>query len=415
MKTISFILAFLMIAMASLIIVSSSCKKEDSTSEETLKIGVLLGFSGVGSQNAVETKAALEICLEDIADYIDRNDLDIDVELLIEDTQSDTTLAKTKMQSLVDRGARLIIGPYTSTEALAIKSIADNGNVLLVSHSAVSTALAIPGDNFLRFAPSDQYQAEALNAMLESDSIKGIVAVVRNDLWSNSLMEAVDDVYTANGGNVISFIPFEPETTDFSAVVNDVKSALATGVAAYGADKTGLYFVSYGDGTELLNALSNGGLATQHKIYGASAYAQNATLTSDPVAAAFARDGEMQCPVFGFDESAANTYEPIQQRLENVIGTKASIYALAAYDILWTAFLTSITQNPDSEFDAFKSHFIEIANSRFGATGRTELDENGDRKHVFYDFWTVEEETTNTYKWVISAKYSTTSKMLIKR
>ena len=87
---------------------------------------------------------------------------------------------------------------------------------------------------------------------------------------------------------------------------------------------------------------------------------------------------------------------------------------MAAYDILWTAFLTSITQEAESEFAAFKAHFIETANTRFGATGRTELDDNGDRKHVFYDFWTIDENPANTFKWKISAKYSTTSKMLIK-
>lgn len=188
MKTSNIALTLLFFALASIVIGTSACKKETSKQAETLKIGALLGFSGIGSQNAVETKAALDICLHDTRDFISRNKLDIEVELLVEDTKSDTAQAKTKMQLLIEKGVRLIIGPYSSTEALVLKSLADTHNVLLVSHSAVATSLALPGDNFLRFAPSDTYQAEALNAMFQSDSIEGIVAVVRNDLWSNSLM-----------------------------------------------------------------------------------------------------------------------------------------------------------------------------------------------------------------------------------
>lgn len=414
MKTIRLFFAFFVISLISLVVLSSGCKKDDSDTTVTIKIGVLLGFSGVGSQNAVETKAALDICLLDIREYINKNSLDVEIELIYEDTKSDTTQAKAKVQSLIDKDVRFIIGPYTSSEAMAVKPIAGLNNILIVSHSAVSTSLAISGDNFLRFVPCDTYQAEALNTMLTYDSIEGIVAVVRNDLWSNSLIEATEDIYTSTGGSVISRISFEPGTADFSTVVNDVKTALATGTSLYGADKTGIYFISYADGTEFLQALGNGGLVTQHKIYGASAYAQNSTLTVNPVAAVFAKDAGLQCPVFGFDESAANIYEPIQNRIESVIGSKASIYALAAYDILWTAFLTSITQEAESEFASFKTHFIETANTRFGATGRTELDDNGDRKHVFYDFWTIDENPANTFKWKISAKYSTTSKMLVK-
>ncbi|GAB1419416.1 ABC transporter substrate-binding protein [Bacteroidales bacterium] len=415
MKTSNIALTLLFFALASIVIGTSACKKETSKQAETLKIGALLGFSGIGSQNAVETKAALDICLHDIRDFISRNKLDIEVELLVEDTKSDTAHAKTKMQLLIEKGVRLIIGPYSSTEALVLKPLADTHNVLLVSHSAVATSLALPGDNFLRFAPSDTYQAEALNAMFQSDSIEGIVAVVRNDLWSNSLMEAVRNVYTSEGGNVIATIAFEPGTTNFIPLVTDVKTALAAGASTVDANKIGIYFISYADGTDLLQALNNGSIATVYKLYGASAYAQNSSLPANTSAAAFALERNLQCPVFGFDEGAATIYQPIQKKLENVIGSKASIYALAAYDILWTAFLTSITQKAESEFATFKAHFIETASAHFGATGRSELDENGDRKHVFYDFWALEEQSPADYRWVITAKYSTTSHNLLKR
>ena len=189
-KSIKRFFLYVLIGATSLFIIS--CKQDDQVVSKKITVGVLLGFSGTGSQNAIETKAALDICLEDVNAYVQRNGLDATVELYYEDTKSDTTEAKIKAQTLIDKGVSVIIGPYTSSEAKAVKSIVDASKVLLVSHSAVSTALAIPSDNLLRFVPCDTYQAEAMNVMFLSDSIKAIIPVVRNDLWSNSLIEATN-------------------------------------------------------------------------------------------------------------------------------------------------------------------------------------------------------------------------------
>jgi len=314
---------------------------------------------------------------------------------------------------LIDKGVRLIIGPYTSAETKAVKAIADAKNVLLVSHSAVSTSLAIPNDNLLRFVPSDFYQAEAMNAMLMSDTIRAIIPVVRNDLWSNSLIAATGSVFVANGGVSLPVHSFAPGTTDFSSLVASVKMAIETASATYDFHEMAIYLISYADGTDFLEALSLAGIPAGIRIYGASAFAQSTALIANTNAAAFATNVNLQCPVFGFDEAAANIYEPIQSRIQSAIGSKASIYALAAYDVLWTTVLASLTQQNDPGFAAFKAHFIETAGDYYGATGRTELDGNGDRKHVFYDFWAVRNEN-GFDAWKLSAKYNTSGQLLQK-
>lgn len=389
-----------------------ACTKEEEEPVRDIKIGVLLGFSGIGSQNAIETKAALDIALQDIDDYLQRTNLKVSVELLYKDTESDTAVAKLKAQNLIDQGVRLIIGPYTSAEAMAVKQLADEQDVLLVSHSAVSTALALPNDNFLRFVPSDHYQAEALNAMLTRDGIEAMVAVVRNDIWSNPLIDAVSDLFLADGGNIVSELAFEPGTDDFAGLATEITGALNAGAALYGEDKTALYMISFADGTNILEALSDAGATTEHKVYGASAYARDATLTASADAAAFALQTGLKVPVFGFDEMASHIYKDIQERIKKETGETANIYALAAYDILLTTFLTKITQDPGAPFSAFKSHFIDTAASYYGATGHTKLDENGDRMLVFYDFWSIAETNAGTYSWEIVAKYDTSSGML---
>jgi branched-chain amino acid transport system substrate-binding protein len=393
------------------VLFTESCNKSSSSGTREIKIGVLLGFSGTGSQNAIETKAALDLGLQDVNSFIQTGGFDASIELFYEDTESDTTQAKEKAQLLIDKGVQLIIGPYTSAETKAVKTIVNQNDVLLVSHSAVSTYLAIPDDNLLRFVPSDTYQAQAICSMFDADSIKAIIPVVRNDLWSNSLIDATKNKFTADGGVVLTQQTFEPGTTDFSAVAATVKALISSSIAEYGIGKVAVYLISYGDGTTFMEALSAAEVDESTSVYGASAFAQSSVLLANQTASAFAVITNLQCPVFGYDEDAASIYNPLLDRIESVTGTRASIYALAAYDILWNTVLTELSLETDPGFKAFKARFIQQASAYYGATGSARLDINGDRMHVFYDFWAVTNEN-GEFSWRRSASYNTSNQIL---
>lgn len=205
---------------------------------------------------------------------------------------------------------------------------------------------------------------------------------------------------------------FEPDTDDFDDLAQAIVNEMALGATVHGEEHTGLYLISFSDGTPILEAVADAGLSAGHQLYGASAYAQDTSLPANANAAAFASETNIKVPVFGLDESAAKIYEPIQERIKESIGTEANIYALAAYDILQTAFLTHITQAHDPSFEDFKKHFIHTASSYFGATGHTQLDEHGDRINVYYDFWTIKETNNGAYQWQVAAKYNTSTGLL---
>ena len=47
------------------------------------------------------------------------------------------------------------------------------------------------------------------------------------------------------------------------------------------------------------------------------------------------------------------------------------------------------------------STLVRIANSYTGITGDTSLNEEGDRKHGEYDFWTIKpSDTNNNFVWI---------------
>jgi branched-chain amino acid transport system substrate-binding protein len=247
--------------------------------------------------------------------------------------------------------------------------------------------------------------------MFDADSIKAIIPVVRNDLWSNSLIDATKNKFTADGGVVLTQQTFEPGTTDFSAVAATVKALISSSIAEYGIGKVAVYLISYGDGTTFMEALSAAEVDESTSVYGASAFAQSSVLLANQTASAFAVITNLQCPVFGYDEDAASIYNPLLDRIESVTGTRASIYALAAYDILWNTVLTELSLETDPGFKAFKARFIQQASAYYGATGSARLDINGDRMHVFYDFWAVTNEN-GEFSWRRSASYNTSNQIL---
>ena len=87
-------------------------------------------------------------------------------------------------------------------------------------------------------------------------------------------------------------------------------------------------------------------------------------------------------------------------------------YAQVTYDEFWVAALTlkdgSALQQDD--IGSLREAFINTANSYVGVTGRTELNDAGDRKYGAYDFWAVrpvheDVENKASFEWTNVAAY----------
>jgi branched-chain amino acid transport system substrate-binding protein len=81
-------------------------------------------------------------------------------------------------------------------------------------------------------------------------------------------------------------------------------------------------------------------------------------------------------------------------------------YAEVAYDEFWVAVrtLNNHTGTTQDDITSLREAFISTANLYVGVTGRTELNDAGDRKYAPYDFWAVQpahNDGTNTgsFEW----------------
>lgn len=399
------------ILLAFLLILSISCKKEDSCEGGVIKVGVLLPLTGSGSSQGECGNEAIKIALEDINQYLAGLKTEDELEIVVEDTQTDTLVALQRYEELKDQGIRLIIGPYTSAELKALKPLADRDGILLVSPASVANSLSVAGDNIFRMVPDTYSQAEALVALLSGDTINNLVPIVRDDIWGNELLAAISDKFTTIGGQVIEPIKYSPSDENFETEIQELAAKVDEALTSQPGGEVGVYLVSYDEGTNILSLAKNENSLNQVKWYGSSGYATENSLVLDFTTATFAMNRGLSCPMFGFDPGAKPKWEPLKNKLEAEMSRTPDIYAFAAYDALWLATLTYLKTGVDTNIETLKASFMAETENFYGVSGWTALNEAGDRAWATYDFWGIRWQL-NAPVWTLVANYNNGSKIL---
>jgi len=113
------------------------------------KVGALFASSGFNSTLGQTQKPTVEMLVDQInkAGGINGHPL----EVIIYDTKSDTATATTLANKLIEQGVVAIIGPTSTGESMAVKTIAAQANVALVSCAAGSVIVEPVGNNTWTF------------------------------------------------------------------------------------------------------------------------------------------------------------------------------------------------------------------------------------------------------------------------
>src|ERR671920_910292 len=95
--------------------------------------------------------------------------------LLMADSKSSPEESLVAIKRLHENGAKIIVGPATSTAVSAAKEYADANNINLISYSSTSPLLSIEGDNLFRLVPDDTNQGKIIAEKMNRDGIKVVV------------------------------------------------------------------------------------------------------------------------------------------------------------------------------------------------------------------------------------------------
>ena len=372
--------------LASLVLfaaLGSACSSDgDSGSDAGLRIGALLPLTGALGSYGETSKAALD----DAVASMNLNGR-TSVTLVVEDTRTDPPTALEKLKSLKDRGLKLVIGPYASSEVKAVIDYANQNGIILISPLSTARTLAIPDDNVLRFTPDDEQEGLAMAAVAWANGTRIIVPVTRDDEGNQGLQSAMRVHFEKLGGRFLAPIAYPPNETDFKDEATAIDNAVR--VAGGRQAGVGIYLTAFDEVTGLFGATAAIPALAELPWYGSDSVALSKGLVENTTAAAFAARAVYPNPILGLRDSDRGAWGPVSERVAAKLGRQPDAFALAAYDALKVGHAAMTAAGARADATALRQQVIDKAADYTGLTGPTVLNPAGDRALGNYDFWSV--------------------------
>ncbi len=387
----------------------------------TILIGALLPITGTLSSFGESGEASLRLAVEDVNNQLAKSGSSSRVGLVIEDTKTDPNVAREKLMDLASKGIRIVIGPSTSAAVAAVKDYADENGILIVSSSSTAPSLSIPNDNVLRFVPDDTHQAEALARQMWNEGTRVVIPIWRTDVFGNNLQSLLKESFEKLGGKVLEGVGYDPPVGNFAASLHRINfivweqdlraltSKVNDAVKQYGDNKVGVYIIAFDEIVPIMIQANRHPELQSVSWYGSDGSAQNEGLAKNVEAAEFAVKTNFLNPIYRVN--ASDSFKKLEARIVEEIDWVPRSYAEVAYDEFWVAALTlnNYTGTQQDDIGSLRQTFINTANMYVGVTGRTELNDAGDRKYAPYDFWAVRPEhkddtNTGSFEWTNVAR-----------
>ena len=380
-------------------------------------VGAILPFTGSLSSIGKSVKIALENAENDVNKHFEEMNSSSHFRLLMADSKTSPEESLVAIKKLHENGAKIIVGPATSTAVSAAKGYADANNIILISYSSTSLLLSIKGDNLFRLVPDDTYQGKIIAQRMINDGIKVIVPFWRSDIYGNELYNSTKSNFEKLGGKVEEGINYHPYTGKFATSLHRINfimwnqdleklsGIVSDAVRKYGVHSVGVYIISYDEITPILIQAPLYGMLEKVRWYGSDSIAQNHQITKNVDSAMFAMKTNFTNPLYSISNETEESHA-LEKELEKKLHEAGSItYAAIAYDSYWIAALSldknsTIISYKENFSKSFKELVVETAESFEGMSGRIKLNAAGDRIGGNYDFWIVgKDKDTQSYEW----------------
>ena len=380
-------------------------------------VGAILPFTGSLSSIGKSVKIALENAENDVNKHFEEMNSSSHFRLLMADSKTSPEESLVAIKKLHENGAKIIVGPATSTAVSAAKGYADANNIILISYSSTSPLLSIKGDNLFRLVPDDTYQGKIIAQRMINDGIKVIVPFWRSDIYGNELYNSTKSNFEKLGGKVEEGINYHPYTGKFATSLHRINfimwnqdleklsGIVSDAVRKYGVHSVGVYIISYDEITPILIQAPLYGMLEKVRWYGSDSIAQNHHITKNVDSAMFAMKTNFTNPLYSISNETEESHA-LEKELEKKLHEAGSItYAAIAYDSYWIAALSldknsTIISYKENFSKSFKELVVETAESFEGMSGRIKLNAAGDRIGGNYDFWIVgKDKDTQSYEW----------------
>lgn len=193
----------------------SSCVAD----KDVVKIGVISPMTGAGASCADYWVNGLKLAVEEINSASDET-----YELIFEDCQSDPAEAISCYKRLELRGVKYVVA-VGGQFAMAVAPLTKGKNILYFTSADYNEAVLNESDCAFRVYPSANTLAETAADYLKNTLGKENIAVITMNTVPNlAVSNALEEDFTALGGNVVFKDTYNIGQFDFKDVVNKLKT-----------------------------------------------------------------------------------------------------------------------------------------------------------------------------------------------
>ncbi len=195
---------------------------EPAVSVESMKIGLMLNFSG-SPETAADRKRAFDLAIQHINDgggVLGRPVVGISA-----DATLDPAVAVREARRLVEvEGIHALVGPNASAAALPVaEMVIGPAGIPTISQSATSPQLstAEDGDYFFRVALSDTAQGPVLARVTRDQGFDNVGLVYRDDPYGQGLAAS----FAESWGGTVRSVPLESEQPSYADALRESANA----------------------------------------------------------------------------------------------------------------------------------------------------------------------------------------------
>lgn len=182
-----------------------------------IKVGVMMAFSGGSSSMGYGAMKGVQLAKKQLnADNID---------IVQMDSKCEPKAAAEAIKQLVAKKVAAIIGEGCSSASVAALPTANNSKTVMISPSASSTTLSIPGDYFFRVVPPDTFQGQFDAQAIYDRGIRTVAVFYTNEPYGVSMNKVFQEKFEGLGGKVVATASAEPDVIDLRDEMSQLKAA----------------------------------------------------------------------------------------------------------------------------------------------------------------------------------------------
>lgn len=233
-----------------------SDNKADSVAKErTIKIGIYEPLSGEYKEQGNQEKIGIELANELYPEVAGKK-----VELIYADNQSDMDVAQTVIQELVAQKPAVILGSYGEVLTLVAGDTVKANNIPAISISSTNPLITVNNPYYFCATFAEARQGDALAEFVyESEGINTVATVkVSGDDTSTATIKRFTNrikTLTENNDSVAGNFEIDPNSTDYSSVIAEIRNSGAKAVFLSVSPTTATEFLKQAEAAKLTGVL----------------------------------------------------------------------------------------------------------------------------------------------------------------